>query len=241
MRKHALALLLGPLCLALSAAPALAQGDWDDEEDGGELDRVREGFFFGATANYAIDNFSLPDTGGFFGAAGRDFDRAGIADSWGFSLRGGWRFNRFLAAEGQFEYENEFAFHGNDVGVSRSTELATLKTLAFTANARGYVPGAGVLDGWLQPYGVAGFGLMHTIQRPTDDGIREAEESGTNLGSVTSTYRTGPALRAGIGFDIYGYGSDAAGVNIETSYVVGLGDVWQYQYWVTNFGLFYRW
>ena len=186
MRKHALALLLGPLCLALSAAPALAQGDWDDEEDGGELDRVREGFFFGATANYAIDNFSLPDTGGFFGAAGRDFDRAGIADSWGFSLRGGWRFNRFLAAEGQFEYENEFAFHGNDVGVSRSTELATLKTLAFTANARGYVPGAGVLDGWLQPYGVAGFGLMHTIQRPTDDGIREAEESGANLGSVTS-------------------------------------------------------
>jgi hypothetical protein len=244
MRQWARAALLGVLCLVLGAAPAPAQhDDWGDDAGGDALDRAREGFFLGATANYAIDNFSLPDSGGFFGPPGRQFDRSGIDDSWGFSFRGGWRFNPFLAAEAHLEYEDQFGFMGNDVEVSRSSTLATLRTVAFGVNARGYVLGKGVFNGAVQPYAVAGFGLLHTRQKPTDDGIALAEAQGQPLtpAEVSGENATGPALRAGIGFDLYGYGSDQAGVNIETSYVIGLSDVWPTQYWVTNFGLFYRW
>jgi hypothetical protein len=240
MRKCALAVLSGLVCLGLGMAPALAEDDgWGDEGGGDELDRAREGFFLTATANYAVDNFSLPDTQGLAGSPGRDFNRDTIDPSWGFSVRAGWRFNRFLAAEGQLEYENDFGFRGNEV-TDPNQLFGGVRAVTFFANGRGYIPGSGLLEGWIQPYAVAGFGFMAVGS--TDRTIQIVVDGmPTDIEFQNAGFQVGPALRGGFGFDIYGYGSDAAGVNIETAYAVGLGDVWETQYWVTNFGLFYRW
>ncbi|MBW2274180.1 MAG: porin family protein [Deltaproteobacteria bacterium] len=161
-------------------APALAQ---DDEEE--ESVFARQGGYVMAAV-----------VGGFDAAAENDlvdlgFDDVNVAPGIGFNTRLGWRSTPHFGFEFELEYINDFtiSFAENGVGV-KTDSLA----LAMTFN--GKVP---ILTGRIQPYGIAGAGLLYYK-------IREGSKNdGTSF-----------LVRGGIGLDYYITENFVA--NIEGSY-----------------------
>lgn len=72
-----------------------------------------------------------------------------LDNSFGLNIRGGYRFNRWVSVEGQFEW-----IHGyTEKNPFSDAPNARAQGIAYSANARVYA-----LEGRIQPYGLAGFG-----------------------------------------------------------------------------------
>jgi opacity protein-like surface antigen len=175
---------LTALVMALSmllGAPALAQ---DDDEEASVY--AREGGYLYAAV-----------VGGFDTAAENDladlgFDDPNVAPGIGFNARLGWRSHPHFAFELETEYINDFTVSFSEGGIATKFD-----TLALTFTVNGKVP---ILTGRIQPYGIAGAGLIYYQ-------IREGSKNdGTSF-----------ALRVGIGVDYYI--TEKIVANIEGSYV----------------------
>jgi opacity protein-like surface antigen len=112
-------------------------------------------------------NNDFTDTGGYVVLGGlygfedfQDTENASVDDSWGFEFRGGYRFNDYLAAEGELDLLDGF-----DMKVPMppfGTGRFTVDGGLVTANAKAYLP-----LGRFQPYAILGAGVMWTDLRTT--------------------------------------------------------------------------
>jgi len=113
------------------------------------------GIALGTSSAHAEDEFNRPGpyvgVGGSYivsgfqdGAADGDF-----GDTLGFNARGGYRFNDFFAAEGIYEY-------GDDFGAHQIVPGASIQTNAFTVNGKLLLP-----LGRFQPYLMGGVGFVN--------------------------------------------------------------------------------
>ncbi|HWP65474.1 MAG TPA: outer membrane beta-barrel protein [Candidatus Limnocylindria bacterium] len=158
----------------------------------------------GSTAARAADDmYARPGGfvgGGFLGVINdSDIDEL-TGDSLGFELRGGYRFHRHFAVEGQFMYTHNI---GGDFGIAD----VDLETVTGTVNLKGYV-----LPGRIQPYGVVGIGgtSVHA----------EADVAGTTVAEDTEAAFT---FRGGGGVDLYL--TPRVLLYTEASYVLLTGDL----------------
>lgn len=215
MRKRGLAVVLGVIGLVV-AAPAFAQ---DDDE----LDRLRSGVYFSARGLYAIDHFDLEGRNRF--SKGREFASVGVGDSSGIDARLGYRINSILAAELQLEWTKQFDVKQQRellYGFVQFRGTAFAEGIAPFVNGKAYAP----LGGAFQPYAAIGVGgLFMNTKGPFSQSITE----------------NGPAVRAAVGMDLYGFGSDSFAITLEGGYTVGLADAQRYRYVATSAGFTWRW
>jgi len=163
MRPGALALAA---LLVLATAGAAAAQEEDD-------DFGRAGPYVGGGFVWAFENFDLDQVRSFSGV---DVSASG---SPGLDLRGGYRFNRWIAVEGNYQYYANFDIDTGDA------DVFDLRAFSFFASAKGYP-----LDGRVQPYGMFGIGVMGALLE--DDYDLDIEETDASF-----------TLRAGGGIDVY--------------------------------------
>jgi opacity protein-like surface antigen len=189
----ALSLLLG--------APALAQDD-DEEESvfarqGGYVFAAVVGGFDAAAENYLEDQ--------------PDVYRPNVAPGVGFNARLGWRSSPHFGFELETEYINDFTFSyaQDDIDEDNDPIIVDKKfdTLALTITFNAKVH---LLTGRIQPYGIAGAGLLYYQNRDYKD--RDERDTKESKSDDTSF-----ALRGGIGLDYYI--TEQLVANIEGSYV----------------------
>ena len=124
--------------LVLSAAAVASGQEEESEEDFG-----RRGWYVGGGFVYGFENFDFSEGKRLTGV---DVSASG---SPGVDIRGGYRFNRWVAVEGNLDYFANF-----DICANGSTIL-NADAFSFFANAKGYP-----LDGRVQPYGLFGIGVL---------------------------------------------------------------------------------
>ena len=153
--------VLGACCLAVVLAIGSARAD--DEIN-------RKGAFAGAGASFEIPTFQGILTG-----------RGG--DSWGFNVRGGYRFNEYVAAEGIYEYADKF-------GGSVVSPLTGRKRSADVQTNMGAAGGKLILPlDRFQPYLWAGMGMLNangnaSIQRLNGQTVRASDSNTGFMGRV---------------------------------------------------------
>ena len=144
---------------------------------------------FGTTPSPYISLAGVYGLCNFSDSAGSNQESCGdeLENSFGMNIRVGYRFNRWVAVEGQVEWMA--GFDAKDVSNLQPNPpipgltSASLDTLAFTVNARFYP-----LIGRIQPYALIGLGGVNSW-------------ANTNLGN-TDTF-TSFAGRFGVGLDFY--------------------------------------
>lgn len=170
------AALLG---LALTAAPARAQQD----------EFNRPGPYLGVGGSYMVSGFQDGD-----GTASLDF-----GNTLGWNARGGYRFNEFFAAEGVYEY-------GDDFGAHQMLPGARIRTNAFSINGKLIVP----LQRF-QPYLMGGVGFLNS---DADTRISAFDDDAEGIGF---------AGRFGGGVDLYA--TENVALYLDAAYTVPTGDV----------------
>jgi hypothetical protein len=132
----------------------------------------------------------------------------------GLTARLGYRLAPRFAAELQYEwlsdFEPSFFFFDEEI-----------EPWALTANGRFYL-----LTSRIQPFLLAGAGLMH------------AERERTSFGETRSSESTGFAVRFGIGLDLYA--THGLAVTFDTSYLLPTGSLEDLDYLAIALGLQYR-
>ncbi|HZR81566.1 MAG TPA: outer membrane beta-barrel protein [Candidatus Binatia bacterium] len=164
------------LAIALAATTARAEDEFN-----------RPGPFVGLGMNYAVP--------GFQGATGR----ADFGDSLGFNARGGYRLNEFFAAEGIYEYVDDF-------GAGDRFANADIQTNTFTLNGKLILP----LQRF-QPYLEGGVGFLNANGDVRIEG-RRASNSGTSF-----------AGRVGGGIDFFA--TEKISLYADTSYTMPVDEV----------------
>ena len=200
MRQNAFPLLLGAVLLIPGSAFAQAG-------TGGFLQgSSRTGPYVGIGVAYALESFDL---GELESASGTGLK---AANSLGFSARLGYRLHAHLAAELAFEYYDNVDLDA--VGVKSAEVDAWL----LTGNVKAYL-----LPGPLQPYALAGFGVL-----------RADLPDILPLGDKTE-----PMARFGGGLDLYV--TEKVVFNAEAAYVLPTGeDLEDLPFIPLVFGLQYR-
>ena len=179
----------------LVVGPAVAQEDEEEEDEG----YARRGVYALLQGNYFIENFSTAiEPEGSFGASGHI----------------GYRLNRRFAAEFQVDWLKDFDFESGGAKVARITNGWTT-----TVNGKAFFS-----TGWIQPYAVAGIGVMGVT---LDDEITG--------GAVEDT---GFAFRTGVGADFYG--DENLALNVELGFVNPTGSASEYDYVSLAWGLLLR-
>ena len=185
-----------------------------------EPDYATDGFYLGAGAAFAWDNFDR------LGRFESDPDMAFGFDAWG-----GYRFLSFLAAELQIEYLDGFDSKREiSLGIINPPVRGSIKTkmkaVTFTGNLKAYLP-----LGRFQPFVLAGVGLGHIE--------RDLLVSGLFVVSGRIHYsETALAARFGGGIDVYLTG--ALAFQLASSYVLQTGDLDGFDYVSLIAGLQYR-
>ena len=182
MRIRAFA--LGVVLVALFSVPA-----WSQEEDFG-----RPGWFVGGGLNFAVEEFDVDQVENFSG------ERVDVSNSIGFEARGGYRLNRWVAFEGNWQY-----YSGFDIEDRFGNEVLNLSAFSFFANAKGYP-----LDGRFQPYGLFGMGVLRA--EVTDD-------FGFNINESDAVF----AVKVGGGIDVY-FTEHLLGY-FDVNYLIGTSDM----------------
>lgn len=118
----------------------IGAGAQEPEEDFG-----RRGWFVGGGLNFAIEQFDVHRAEIFSGVP------IDVSNSVGVDVRGGYRVNRWFAAEGNLQY-----YSGFDLEDAYDTyDWGDTQSFSFFANAKGYP-----LAGRFQPYGLFGIGVQ---------------------------------------------------------------------------------
>lgn len=191
-------LLGAAVCLAFAPHASAQLDDWDDDY----YPFAREGLYVGVGALFALENF---DRGAAIGGAALGIS---AEDGGGFELRGGSRVYPNFAGELLFQFHGGFSVKDRTSGSKDS-----FNGWSLTGNAKGYP-----LLGRVQPYGVAGVGLLSFTQK------RDAD-----LGFVA---------RIGGGVDLYL--SEAVVVDLEIVYLLPAGSLDDYQFTTFTVGIQYR-
>jgi opacity protein-like surface antigen len=162
------------------------------------------------------DDFARP--GWYLGAYGvyafeayRDTGILDFDDSFGANFRIGYRGNEWFSLEGELEWIHNFE--------SEFLGKVDTRTLIGGVNARIFP-----LHGRFQPYGLVGVHGMYFTMKDSPPGY---DDNATDW-----------AFRFGLGLDIYATRNIVVG--LESSYVWGLGDVWERDYISAGVGIIYR-
>jgi opacity protein-like surface antigen len=166
----------------------------------------RPGWSVGVGATYAVE--------GFQGNLGR----ADFGNSWGFNVRGAYRFNEYFAVEGIYEYLNSFEAEGSidDIAVD-----AEIWTNTFTVGPKLILPLC-----WFQPYLAGGIGFVNANADVDIDGRR----SGIELTDSNTAF----AGRFGGGIDFVV--TEHFALYADAGYTMATGDLDELYYFSTGFG-----
>jgi len=178
------------LCLGLSAGLASAEDEFN-----------RPGPYVGLGGSYLVEGFQ---------------DRTGRGDfgnSLGFNARGGYRFNDFFAAEGIYEY-------GDDFGSGRLAN-SDIQTNAFTVNGKLLLP----LERF-QPYLEGGVGFLN------------ANADGPVANSAFDASGTSFAGRFGSGVDVWA--TENVSLFLDASYTIPVDEVSDLYYFSFGWGARYN-
>ena len=150
-----------------------------------------------------------------------DFD-----DTWGLNLKAGYHVNNWLSVQLDFDYLSEFEgddrldVDGTPVDLDAELDVMTyMGVLKFTCTLEP-----------LKPFIVAGGGFM--------DADVDAKASVPDASGSSSESDSGACAKLGLGVDYFWTQSLAIG--LEGSYVWGLGDVDEIQYFIVTAGLAYH-
>lgn len=174
--------------LGVTLAFARASGVTAQDEDFG-----RPGGYVGGGFVYGFENFDLDEVSDF---AGVDVCASGAP---GFEVRGGYRFNPYLAVEGTLDYYASFDIE------AEGREVFDVLAASFFANAKGYP-----LSGRVQPYGMFGIGVL-TAHLEDDYGF--------DISETDASF----ALRIGGGLDVYV--TPKFLLNLDVAYVIATSDM----------------
>jgi opacity protein-like surface antigen len=157
--------LISLFVLASVIAAGAARADDADEFS-------KNGAYIGVGASYGVPLFSNSLEDAFPG-------HAHVSNTWGANGRLGYRFHKYMAVEGEYEWLNHFGARVGGASVG-SAELQT-----YTANFKAIAP-----YGHFQPYVLAGFGVTFaSLDRA----------AGTPIDFSHTSYST----RFGLGLDYY--------------------------------------
>jgi opacity protein-like surface antigen len=137
-------------------------------------DYARNGFYLIGAATYAIEDFDIDDELGE--AAGpSDSGSSLFDDSWGFNVRGGYRFHPHVAAEVEYDWYDDFL----------DVDGASLEAWALTANLKLYA-----LTGCIQPYALLGAGMASFDASVDGEGLADEEDFVARFGGGVDVYVT---------------------------------------------------
>ena len=187
----------------------------------------RSGPFLGLGISYFLEEF--PGSGVDSNGQGyaTDYD-----NSWGFNLRGGYRFNDYLAAEGVLEYADGYSSKverpnpAGLIGVDSDTIDDSRWSIDFAVNAKAILP-----LGRFEPYVSGGIGFLYMNELS----IEELEIPGE--GRVKYSQSDDPVVfmgrvAAGVDFAI----NDTFGVFAEAAYLLPTSSQSDYNSIAVNFG-----
>lgn len=190
------------LLFALVALPAWAEG-----ADHAEDFFSRHQFFYLAGGLAAGEYLEVEDDLEDAFASGGFSVKVKAKETVGTDVRAGYRIHRNLAAEAQFQW-----FSGADIEVEK-VKVLEVETWTVTGNLKGYLLTEQIeaaLDGRVQPFLVAGVGLMHfDVKDKVGFG---ASGEGEDL-----------AVRFGGGVDFYV--TQRIGLYLDVTYLMTTGDV----------------
>jgi hypothetical protein len=223
----------------------------DEEEESAE-DFDRRGFFIGAGAGFAGENFSrrpVNDIADIFSNQARlavtysgPDTVAKADDSWSVKGRGGYRCHSRYSVGATFEYFGGFDTEWLGTLGQGSDDIDIFVT---TVDIKGYL-----LTGRYQPYLLLGGGTMNVSTKVTNpNGINGATEGPQPPEGDPPLFPTfGPVIqnrsytdfvfRFGGGFDVYA--TDNIVVNLDVNYLVPLGDVSGVGMYTVGGGIEYR-
>jgi hypothetical protein len=182
--------------MVAAMAVAGATGAWAEDEFN------RRGAFVGAGGSYEVEAFQNGTRTGDFG------------NSLGFNVRGGYRVNDYFAAEGIYEYADDF-------GSDRTFSNEKLQTNLFTGNGKLIVP-----LGRFQPFLEAGLGFL------------DANRSGRTEGEKLADHGFNLAGRVGGGMDLWA--TRNVSLFLDASYVIPMKEIADLQYFSFGWGARYN-
>ena len=157
-------MMLVAIAILLGATPVLAEN-----HETTEVDHNRAGGYLGIGISHAWPSFgdNIGDNDGNW--------HSGM----GFNARGGYRFNRFLAAEANVDFINRFRAK-ESIG-SNATLRNAIRTTATTFNIKAILP----LD-WVQPYVLGGIGFQAANLQEHLGNIRVSETNYNFVGRIAA-------------------------------------------------------
>ena len=172
-----------------------------------------------ASPGFAQDDEAAEGPGrpGWYLAAGGSFVLTnyrsvpeGAADTFGFNGRVGYRANRYAAMEAEFEWLHPFGLEAPAGGTQ-------FRSYAIGINGKFFLT-----DAVIQPYAILGVGGLIT----------------TTISGLSDVRRSDWGFRGGAGADYYLTPNIV--LNVEATYMWGVGDVWESDYASFGAGLMYR-
>jgi hypothetical protein len=202
-------------------------GEADSPDEGFD----RRGFFIGAGAGFAGEDFSskpVTDIADIFGAGAT----ATADDSWSVKGRGGYRCHPRYSVGATLEYFGGFDTQWTGALGAGSDDI---DIFVATTDIKGYL-----LTGRYQPYLVLGGGVLHNKTKVTNPtGLYTKGEGDPVVTSITqSRSYTDFVVRLGGGFDVYA--TDHVVVNISAGYLFPLGEVSGVELFTAGGGIEYR-
>jgi opacity protein-like surface antigen len=136
---------------------------------------AREGFSIGAGAGLALEQFDVDEAEDLLGV------NVSVDDSFTLEGRAGYRFHPHFALEGVYQHYDEFQIE------ALGTDILSIDGWSATANLKGYL-----LTGRIQPYGLAGIGILDLEIKDDVGAGLEADESDvlTRFGLGVDAYVT---------------------------------------------------
>lgn len=159
---------------------------------------------------------------------------ASFDDSWGFNLRGGYRFGDYLAAEGVLEYADSYtsdvSFPSPIAPGEQNTVQDTLWTIDFALNLKAILP-----LGRFEPYVSGGVGFMYgnrlqiaEISGPDDGGTIAQQRQSVSSDPVVFMGR----VAGGVDFAV----TDTFGLFAEAAYLMPTSTLADFDAIAVNFG-----
>lgn len=198
---------------------ALAEGRDEKPESAEERKRqyARRGALVGASLSYAHETYES------------DLESSGInlsvKDNVGFKGRVGYRCYRYVSAELQVEWVDEFEGKVFADGAGHVLNF-DVKPVVVTTNARGYLP---IFGDRVQPFALLGAGLAV---------VKSTLKDVTGTGQRTSDTVTEFAIRAGGGIDFYATPNIV--LTLDADYVRAFDDLDDFDYVSVGLGAQYR-
>lgn len=210
---------------AVAACWPFAAAEEPKRTDGGDPRKqyARRGPFVGAAVSYAIETFES-DVQSDARKVSNDLNYS-LKDSFGFKGRLGYRCHRYVSAEVQVEWIDNFdgTLFQDGVGEVASIDF---EPIIVTANGRGYLP---LFEDRLQPFVLFGAGLAT---------VKETAKDSLGSGQRASSRETEIAIRVGGGLDFYA--TPNVVLTLETDYLQAFGALDDFNYVSVGVGLQYR-